>query len=111
LEHHPDAAGRPHHLAAVDAHAPARLRDETGDDVEQRALAAAARPDQRDELAFADPERYVLQRDERLVSEPVSLGKLLDLDRDAGLPDRSGRTATRSVDGHEHFGRYSAGTL
>src|SRR6185312_16708655 len=54
-------AGVGHHTA-VEAHRPAARRLEAGDDAQQRGLAAAARPDDGDELAGADREVDGAQR-------------------------------------------------
>ena len=48
-------------------------RDEAGQDAEQRGLAAAARPDQREELAFGDVEVDAVERDHALARERVDV--------------------------------------
>src|SRR5690606_18468955 len=53
-----------------------------GDDVEQRRLAAAARPDERHELTRAHDEIDVLQGYERSTGTLVDLVDALHLDRD-----------------------------
>ncbi len=65
LEHHADlgaAARRPRSPNAVSV--PDVLRDEAGDEAQERRLAAAGRADQGDELAAADGEARVLERDD-----------------------------------------------
>jgi hypothetical protein len=54
------ARQRPCYLLAVDLDRPGRRRQQTADHVEQRALAAAARADQAEQLAAHDVERRVL---------------------------------------------------
>src|SRR5579885_158642 len=62
LEHHQPVAARPLDGPVV-RHDAARIRRRrAGHDVEQRRLAAAARADQRDELAFADRQTDIRQR-------------------------------------------------
>jgi hypothetical protein len=80
LEHHAD-------VAAVDRLAPDVLAidpdlagiglDEAGNGAQQRGLAAAARPQQAEELAFADLQRDAVQRDDGF----VALGDADDVDR------------------------------
>src|SRR4029079_2122371 len=76
---------------AVDSRAPGRRRDQVADDAQQRRLAAAGRPDQRDELARVDLEVDVLQRDR------AALELLRDaLDRDRCHATCSGARRTTS---------------
>src|SRR5689334_21461573 len=111
LEHHADRATRAGHLASSHRHASARLRDEPGYDVEQRALATAAGAHERHELAFAHDERYVVECDKRFLSQAIRLGESIDFDRAAGFCRRRGPTELDIVDSGEHTVDYSAGTL
>ena len=62
LEHRPAIRPRPGHGRALDAHRAVARRHEAAHDVEKRRLAAAGRPEDRDELALGDIERNVAQR-------------------------------------------------
>ena len=63
LEHDADiGVGRPDR-AAIDAHLAGRRLDQPGNDGEQRALAASARPEQRYELAGADGDVDAVDRE------------------------------------------------
>ena len=65
LEHDAGAAARRRQMVdrfAVEQHAAFALRDEAGDDAQQRRLAAAARPEQRDELAAGKVELDAVDR-------------------------------------------------
>src|SRR5207247_4165188 len=66
LEHEAEIRVRPVDLHAADAHRARRLRDQAGDDAKQRGLAAAARAEERDELALLEGERGVVDRHEGL---------------------------------------------
>jgi hypothetical protein len=68
LEHVADLAGRPDDRPAVEQRLAARRPDQPGDDVEDRRLPAAARPDDADELALLDVEADVTARDDALAS-------------------------------------------
>src|SRR6185437_7125924 len=57
LEHVADAPGLPGGVVLVEKDPTRRREEEPGDDVEERALAAAGRPDDRRELAVCDLER------------------------------------------------------
>ncbi len=81
LEHHPDLVR--HGCAnalAFDARLPARRRDQAGEDLEQRGLAATARSDQRDEPPFLDRERDVGKRAKERAAGAEILSELADLD-------------------------------
>ena len=85
LEHEGDVVRhRPAHGLAGDVHCAGGRRHQAADDVEQRGLAAAARPDQAEQLAARDVERGVAEREDRaggaLLAELV--GDVLDPDRD-----------------------------
>ena len=64
------------HVPAADPDLAARGLHEAGDDPQQRRLAAAARPQQRHELAFGDIDRDIRQRGNRA----VALLQVADLD-------------------------------
>ncbi|GCC48793.1 hypothetical protein chiPu_0033139, partial [Chiloscyllium punctatum] len=77
LEHHVDGALVRQHLgdvAAAEQDAALIRRLEAGEHAQQRGLAAAARPEQREELAGADVERELVDRAEI----PERLGDALD---------------------------------
>ena len=83
LEHEAGALG-------ADVDAAGRRLVETGDEVEQRALAAARRAEQADELALRDVERHALERDHLLAAGAEHL-------RDVGDGDDGTRSASRPV--------------
>jgi len=65
LEHHPKAApvrGRPGQRLALPAHLASVWRLQPGDDHQQRRFPAAARTEQRDDLAALQLERDPIQR-------------------------------------------------
>ena len=62
LEHHAAVGTGTVHLAAVEAHRPAIARHEAAQDVEEGALAAAARADDGDELAVPDAQTEIVDR-------------------------------------------------
>ncbi len=65
LEHEADAAPAHRHgerIAAIEQHAPAARLLEPGNDAQQRRLAGAGRPEQRDQFARLDVERDVGER-------------------------------------------------
>jgi hypothetical protein len=69
LEDHPDPPrlglrprARARHLATADAHPPAVRALEAGDQPQQRRLARAARPDERDDRPALDPQRRPVDR-------------------------------------------------
>ena len=71
-----------HEAGALGAHVDAARRRlvEAGDEVEQRALAAARRAEQADELALVDVERDALERDDCWLPVPNDLGDVGDGD-------------------------------
>ena len=71
------ARGQPGHVAPGHPHGPEVLPLETRDDPQQRRLAAAARPEEADELAVADLERHALEGDDGA----ESLGDAVEGDR------------------------------
>src|SRR5215470_10486877 len=84
LEHEGDLARhRSGDPLARDLDRAGRRRDQAADDVEQRRLATAARPDQAEELAARDVERGVAQR-----AHVAGLARLAELMRDVLDPDR-----------------------
>src|SRR6185503_18619386 len=70
-------------VEAVDAHHPAGRSQKSREDPQSRALTGAVRSEKADDLAFADAERDVANRDHAA----VVLGQVLDLDHrsEAGL--------------------------
>ena len=82
LEHDPDfapVAGKVGDAPAIDRDLAAVRHQEAGNQVEQRGLAAARRPEQRHQLAAADQQRQLVER-----------GGLAEAFRDAVEPDRDG---------------------
>jgi len=77
------ARRQPGDVAPGHAHGPEVLTLETRDDPQQRRLAAAARPEEADELAVADLERHPLEGDDGA----ESLGDAVEGDR-GGPPAR-----------------------
>ena len=99
LKHHADVARRIE--AAVRAADPKRaaiVGIEAGDDLEQGGLAAARRPDQRDQLALVDVERGVGDRQNFLAADAEHLADALQADE--GLA-ASGRAAGHTVSTRE----------
>jgi hypothetical protein len=104
LKHEPDVVApvaRQHRLLGVReiVVAPIRLARrrhvEAAQNVEERRLAAAGRPEQDDELAFADLEVDVAQRVHLDFAHPVDLAEAArDEDRRAGTIARAARLAT-----------------
>src|SRR5262249_37659855 len=64
LKHHADGTALGSRCAAFEYDLALEAIDEAADDVEQRGLATARRPDERDEFALSNIERDVLERDE-----------------------------------------------
>src|SRR4029453_16202016 len=73
LEDHAPVGAGPHHLAAMDADLPCVARNETPEDVEQRALAASARADDRHELAVGDRQARHVEHLEGLAVSRIPL--------------------------------------
>ena len=65
LEHHADRGVRAGNCLAGDRDAAVIAVEQSADDVEQGRLAAARRPDHRQELAGRDAERDIIERGER----------------------------------------------
>ena len=85
LEHEGDVVRhRPAHRLAGDFHGAGGRRHQAADDVEQGGLAAAARPDQTEQLAARDVERGVAQREHvaGVAFLAELMGDVLDPDRD-----------------------------
>src|SRR5262249_16973915 len=59
--------------AAIDRDAAGRRRVESADEVEQRGLAGAGRPHERDEVPARDVEVHPVQHLDRLAAPPVAL--------------------------------------
>src|SRR5262249_52981580 len=94
LKHEAVVAHRPGDLAPADGHRPARLRDKPADDAQQRRLAAAARSEQRHELAGVELEAGVVERHHRLERGRAELLDLKDL---AHVLDRAERHRPASL--------------
>ena len=62
LEHHAAAGARAGHRLVVDEDLPRGLRDQAGDDAQQRRLAASARAEHRDEAEFRERDVDVAER-------------------------------------------------
>src|SRR6185369_13158650 len=73
LEHHAAVRARRADRLALDADHAALGLDESAQDVQERALAAAARPDHGDEFAFPDAEALDIENFERLAVPRVAL--------------------------------------
>ena len=74
------------HRRAFDADRALLDRQEAADQVEERRLAAARRPEQRDELALPDRERNVVQRQHVAAARrPVGVRHILDADHLTGI--------------------------
>jgi hypothetical protein len=80
LEDETDVALRPAHGGTVQQHLAAGGRVQPGHDLQQRALAAAAGSDQRDELARPRREPDVLQRVDGLAVGEVDLAEVANRD-------------------------------
>ncbi|MNT08705.1 hypothetical protein D3C72_1434550 [compost metagenome] len=97
LEHHAHVVGHPRLQVAEHAHLTARVGlDQPGHDAQQGALAAAARPQDRDELAALHREVDLLQR-AHAVARVEGLGDAADADR---CVDGSGGAHRRLAGGH-----------
>src|SRR5262245_32238734 len=81
LEHHAPIRPRADDRAAVNADLPGVARDEAAEDVEQGALAAPARADDRDELAVGDREAFEMEHLERASVADVRLPEPHDVER------------------------------
>src|SRR5262249_36021209 len=81
LEDHPDLTrARPSDLTAVEENAAVRERVQTRHRPEERGLAAAARPQDADELAVVHVDRDVIERVNRTGPPFVDLRRVLDED-------------------------------
>ena len=84
LEDDPDIGKGLAHNGVTYANGPAAHQRETRDQLEQRGLAAAARPNQRDELVLGDVERDALDRGDKVTAAgPVRFLHVLESDQDA----------------------------
>jgi hypothetical protein len=85
LEHRAAVGTGPGDRLSLHTDAARRRCDEAADHVEQRRFTATGRPEDRNELALADPERYVVERE-----MAAALGGLVDLRhaRDVDHPER-----------------------
>ena len=96
LEHVPDMSCLTGHVAVAEHHAAAIGLTESGQDVEQRALAAAARTHEADELAGTDVEAHIIDGGHGTVLE--GLGDRLGAKvARTGRWDRSGGTVRAGV--------------
>ncbi len=87
LEHRPAVGPGPRHRLAVDCDGALRRLHEAADDIEQRGLAAARRPQDRDELPIRHVERDIRQR--QMAGPARRLERLAQpLDGDHGRPAR-----------------------
>jgi hypothetical protein len=77
------------HFVSEDARGAVRDRHESREELEERALAAAVRPEEAEQLAASDPEAHAVERDARAVAVPDPF----DLDRGRG---QLGRRRSRS---------------
>src|SRR5262249_7727019 len=75
-------------FAARDDDGARRLRDQPADDAQQRRLAASARPQQRDELAFFEFKACIIQGNDRLERRPADLLELKDFAHILDDPER-----------------------
>ena len=82
LEHQADVAPRCVDACAVHAHLAGARRQQARDDPEQRRLAAAGAPDERDELALPHLEVDVVERVQALAAAAKDLGDRVDGDGD-----------------------------
>ena len=73
---------------------PGRRLDEVADEPEQRRLAAAGRPDERDELALADGQVDRFERGDGRVAGPNTLLDARDLDDRGHLLGRHSAPST-----------------
>ena len=91
LEHEAVVAHRLGDLAAGDCDRAGGLRDQPADDAQQRGFAATAWPQKRDELAFLELERGVVQGDDGLKRGPADLVELEHLAHVLDDPERHQR--------------------
>src|SRR5919201_2526130 len=92
LEHHAAVGSRAAHVAPVDADRAAVGGNEAAHDVEERALAAADRADDGDELALARREVCDVEDLERASVLGVGLLQPVDFERDHGYCSRTARS-------------------
>jgi hypothetical protein len=90
LEHHADRGVRSRHRAALDGDAPAVIAGQAADDVEQRRLAAARRPDDRHELAGRHRKRHVVDGDEGAVASRETFGDVADVEQASTVAQEGG---------------------
>src|SRR5271170_7618531 len=79
LKHHAAVRTGPSDRTAAQAQGAGTGRFKTPDNVQKRALAAARRTDQRDELALFDAQRQLVDGSDRLVSSDKGLVEILYL--------------------------------
>ena len=115
LEHDAEQAahGRPvgPHIGAEHADAAGRRTHERRDDSEQRRLAAAVRPEQREHLSGAHRQAHVVERD----AIAVRVADVLDLERRRSGAERAGRARQCQVRSAsistQSTGRYSSDAM
>ena len=101
----PNAGCVPDTGSAIDGDAAFEVADQTADDVEERRLAAAGRPDDRHELALCDGERNAVDRQQRVFSGTKALDDVGDRqDRRRGGGARRGRLL-RQGNADRHYWR------
>src|ERR687892_876198 len=71
LKDHAAIGPRPGHLMTVEQHGPAALREESGHDIQERRLAAAARADDRQKFSLFNFQVDTVKRHHALSSEGV----------------------------------------
>jgi hypothetical protein len=85
LEHHPDVARGIERLRRrSDAHFAGIDRVQSGEDLQQRGLAAAGRTDQRDQFAFRDIEGRLRNREKLLAARAIDLAHVGEVDERLG---------------------------
>ena len=105
LEHHAAVRPRPRDLTAVNANLAGVARDEAAEDVQQRALAATARADDRDEFTVGDGQARQIEHLERPTVSRVRLAEPHDFEgegahvRCAPRPEEARRGGARATPG------------
>jgi hypothetical protein len=92
----PIAACVPDTVSPRDAHASLVAAQQAADDVEERRFPATRRADHRQELAFGDAERHVVQRGHGSVRRGEPLDDVLDRERRRDLCRGCGGARRRS---------------
>jgi hypothetical protein len=97
LEHHAECRVRAGNGFATDANAPLELGRQAADDVEERRLSAARRPDDRDELALLDGERHAVDSEQGVVTATETLDDVGDREERHRHGERAPISATRAA--------------